>query len=387
MGDTGPCGPCSEIHFDQGPGIYPCPDPDNCGPQCDCDRFLELWNLVFMQFERDAAGTLHPLPKPSIDTGMGLERITAVAQGKLSNYDTDLFRPLIDFTADLAGIKLRRRPGDRREPAGHRRPHPRGRLPHRRRRPALQRGARLRPAPRHAPRHAPRPAARPHRTLLLQGLRAWWPTLMEESYPELSRQAQLRRQGDPPRGGAVHPHPRPGAPASGSRGGKDRWTRADASLPGDVVFKLYDTFGFPVDLTADIVRDRGIVLDEAGFEAEMEAQREKARRAWKGSRRGGRRPTSTASCATRGPATSCSRLRHARGHDPRHRRSAAGGQARPGGGSRAPRSRSSWPRSPFYGESGGQMGDAGSLTGEDFHVRDRDDAQAPCRTSSCSRAS
>jgi alanyl-tRNA synthetase len=106
MGDTGPCGPCSEVHFHQGDHL-PCAEEAagrSClGPACECDRWLEIWNLVFMQFNRDAAGTMTPLPRPSIDTGMGLERIAAVMQGKLSNWDTDLFAPLIARVADLAG--------------------------------------------------------------------------------------------------------------------------------------------------------------------------------------------------------------------------------------------------------------------------------------------
>src|SRR5207244_2091844 len=106
MGDTGPCGPCSELHFHQGDHL-PCAEVEagrTClGPACECDRWLEVWNLVFMQFNRDANGTLTPLPKPSIDTGMGLERMTAVLQGKLSSYDTDLFAPLIARIAELAG--------------------------------------------------------------------------------------------------------------------------------------------------------------------------------------------------------------------------------------------------------------------------------------------
>ena len=104
MGDTGPCGPCSEILFDQGPEVG-CGRPECKAGECDCDRYLEIWNLVFMQFNRDETGTLSPLPAPNIDTGMGLERITAVLQGVKSNYDTDLFAPLISFISDLAGKK------------------------------------------------------------------------------------------------------------------------------------------------------------------------------------------------------------------------------------------------------------------------------------------
>jgi alanyl-tRNA synthetase len=103
MGDTGPCGPCSEIHFDQGASVG-CGRPD-CGPACDCDRFLEIWNLVFTQFDRSPSGKLTPLPKPNIDTGMGLERVTAVIQGVKSNYDTDIFSVPINRIQELSSIK------------------------------------------------------------------------------------------------------------------------------------------------------------------------------------------------------------------------------------------------------------------------------------------
>ena len=107
MGDTGPCGPCSEIHYDMGPAASDLGHKD-CAFGCDCGRYVELWNLVFMQFDRDAAGKLTPLPKPCVDTGAGLERVTAVLQGKISNYDTDLFTPLIKRAAELTGVDLKK---------------------------------------------------------------------------------------------------------------------------------------------------------------------------------------------------------------------------------------------------------------------------------------
>src|SRR5207245_2680445 len=106
MGDTGPCGPCSEIHYDMGPAASDAGHTD-CKFPCDCGRYVEIWNLVFMQFDRDASGKLNPLPKPSIDTGAGLERLAAVLQGKISNYDTDLFLPLIKRAAELTGTSLK----------------------------------------------------------------------------------------------------------------------------------------------------------------------------------------------------------------------------------------------------------------------------------------
>ncbi len=168
MGDTGPCGRCSEIHYYRGDD-YPCDEERQGRPcrglECSCDRFVEIWNNVFMEFDRQADGTLKPLPAPSIDTGMGLERITAVIQGKLSNYDTDLFTPILDRDRRARRPRLRRQPGRsrRRVDAGHRRPPARDDLPDRRRRRAVERVARLRAAQDHAARDAPRQEARLHR--------------------------------------------------------------------------------------------------------------------------------------------------------------------------------------------------------------------------------
>ncbi|HSH68672.1 MAG TPA: alanine--tRNA ligase, partial [Deferrisomatales bacterium] len=281
MGDTGPCGPCSEIHFDQGPGLYPCPDPDHCGPECDCDRYLELWNLVFMQFERSADGTMTPLPKPSIDTGAGLERITAVVQGKLNNYDSDLFRPLIEFTAGLAGVTYGADPDNDvslRVVADHIRaavfliadgvrPSNEGR------------GYVLRRVMRRAMRHGRLLGFDAPFFHTVSGVVV---DIMGESYPDLpDKRSYLAKV-------ILHEEERfsrtldrglqllEEAMAEVQGAGGD-------TLPGPVVFKLYDTFGFPVDLTADIALGRDLAIDEVGFQAEMEAQREKARGAWKGS--------------------------------------------------------------------------------------------------------
>ena len=167
MGETGPCGPCSEIHYDLGRKPPNRAASTSSFPSDAGGRFVEIWNLVFMQYDRDASGTLTPLPRPSIDTGMGLERIAAVLQGKLSNYETDLIRPIIDRAADLFGVTLRRRCARGHLPAHRRRPCPRHRVPDSRRRGALERGPRLRAAQDHAPRHAPRPHDRASRTVPL----------------------------------------------------------------------------------------------------------------------------------------------------------------------------------------------------------------------------
>jgi len=363
MGDTGPCGPCSEIHFDHGPEIYPCPDPANCSPACDCDRFLELWNLVFMQFERAAGGVMTPLPKPSIDTGAGLERITAVLQGVHSNFDTDLFRPLIDRTAELGGVRYGADPeGDvsLRVIADHIRAAvfliADGVLPSNE-----GRGYVLRRVMRRAMRHGWLLGFREPFFHKVSGVVA---DLMEGSYPELAdkrsyvakvilhEEERFSRTLD--RGLQLLEDAVAKLPASGER-----------VLPGAVVFRLYDTFGFPVDLTADIVRDRGIQLDDAGFEAEMDAQREKARKAWKGSGdealAGGYRELREAGVAsafagyetleTRSPVVALL-------VDGRRVREAREGQT----------VELVLAETPFYGESGGQAGDRGSVSGEGFHV-------------------
>ena len=154
MGETGPCGPCSEIFYDHGPEI---PGGPPGSADAEGDRFIEIWNLVFMQYEQQAGGQRAPLPKPSIDTGMGLERIAAVLQGTHDNYEIDLFRALIHASVDLTGVDGRGRPQG--EPPGDRRSSARFRLSRRRRRAALERGPRLRAPAHHAPRHAPRTAA------------------------------------------------------------------------------------------------------------------------------------------------------------------------------------------------------------------------------------
>ena len=170
MGDTGPCGPCSEIFIDQGPSLQGGPPGS---PDEDGDRFLEFWNLVFMQFEQIEPGNRVALPRPSIDTGMGLERMAAILQGVHSNYDTDLFRALIEAVAHAIGRGPEER--DARLLPGHRRPPAGLLLPGRGRRPALERGARLRAPPHHAARHAPRAAprrARPDHVAPRAGARA-----------------------------------------------------------------------------------------------------------------------------------------------------------------------------------------------------------------------
>jgi alanyl-tRNA synthetase len=269
MGETGPCGPCSEIFYDHGPDV---PGGPPGSPDADGDRWIEIWNLVFMQFDRSEDGKLTPLPKPSVDTGMGLERTAAVMQGVHSNYEIDLFVNLIRAAAratntkDLSSSSLR-------VIADHIRacsfliadgvfPSNEGR------------GYVLRRIIRRAVRHGFKLGqTQPFFYTLVGALEQE----MGAAYPELGTQrAQIER---------VLKQEEERFAETLSQG-MELLDQAIASLqgkviPGETVFRLYDTFGFPADLTADIARERGLTIDEAGFEAAMEAQRERARAASK----------------------------------------------------------------------------------------------------------
>ncbi len=274
MGDTGPCGPCSEIFFDHGDKIAGGPPGSE---DADGDRFIEIWNLVFMQFERHADGTMVPLPKPSIDTGMGLERIAAVLQGVHDNYDTDLFRKIIAASVDLTG-----RPAKGDDAAAHRviadhlrassfliadgvSPSNEGR------------GYVLRRIMRRAMRYAHGLGAKQP---LLARLAPVLEAEMGSAYPELHRASALIRE-------TLR------AEEEKFRSLLDRGLRlleeevgklgSSRTLPGEAAFRLYDTYGFPLDLTQDALRRRGLAVDAAGFEAAMAAQKAAARAAWAGS--------------------------------------------------------------------------------------------------------
>ena len=274
MGDTGPCGPCSEIFFDHGEHI---PGGPPGSPDEDGDRFIEIWNLVFMQYEQVTKDERVNLPKPSIDTGMGLERIAAVLQGKHNNYDIDLFRALIEAVAHETGVDP-----DGPQSASHKviADHLRATLvPDRRRRAAVERGPRLRAAPDHAPRHAPCPHPG----------RAGADGLQAGADPGARDGRCLSRAGARPAADHRDAEARGGrfkqTLGTGLRLLEDetRGLRAGGTLKGDVAFKLYDTFGFPLDLTQDVLRARDITVDTAGFDKAMDEQRAKARAAWAGS--------------------------------------------------------------------------------------------------------
>ncbi len=278
MGDTGPCGPCSEIHYDQGAEVG-CDDP-NCSVGCDCDRWLEVWNLVFMQFERFEDGRMEPLPKPSIDTGMGLERIASVVQGVKTNYDSDLFQPLIVQIADVAGVTYSKDGATDtalKVIADHARATTflvsDGVLPSNE-----GRGYVLRRIMRRAIRYG--------RTLgltkpFMAVVCAKVVAEMNHAYPHLNDAAKLLAKvvvNEEVRFLETLDH------GLAMLEEKMRHLKQEGigRVAGDFIFKLYDTFGFPVDIVRDIAIEKGMTIDEQGFEAAMAAQRTQSRASWKG---------------------------------------------------------------------------------------------------------
>jgi len=288
MGDTGPCGPCSEIHYDMGPAASDEGHTD-CRFPCDCGRYVEIWNLVFMQFDRNPQAELTPLPKPSIDTGMGLERVAAVLQGVLSNYDTDFFTPLIKRAAELTGTDLKkelaaeqhtRSAASLRVIADHARACTflisDGVLPAN-----DGRGYVLRKILRRGIRHGRLLGqTKPFMHEMVYAVR----DLMKDAYPELVDSA--KRVAD-----VILSEEKRFAntldlglkkleedlqPLIASK------NREGVQYSGDQAFKLYDTFGLPLDFMIDASRDQGIEFDQAGFDRAMQEQRERARASWKG---------------------------------------------------------------------------------------------------------
>ncbi|MCH8926461.1 MAG: alanine--tRNA ligase, partial [Proteobacteria bacterium] len=274
MGDIGPCGPCSEIFYDHGPGI---PGGPPGSPDQDGDRFIEIWNLVFMQFEQLVPGERVPLPKPSIDTGMGLERITAVLMGTHDNYDTDLLRSLIEASAEVSNTAP-----DGEHTVSHRviADHLRatafliadGVLPSNE-----GRGYVLRRIMRRAMRHVHKLGVKEP---MIWRLAPTLVAVMGQAFPELGRAEALITETLKLEEGRFAQTLDRGLKLLEEAVGK----LADGeALAGEVAFKLYDTYGFPLDLTQDILRGQGRGVDQAGFDAAMERQRETARKAWAGS--------------------------------------------------------------------------------------------------------
>jgi alanyl-tRNA synthetase len=352
MGDTGPCGPCSEIFFDHGDHIFGGPPGS---PDEDGDRFVEIWNLVFMQFDQSADGTRNPLPKPSIDTGMGLERIAAVLQGVHNNYDVDLFRALIAASVELTGVPA----------VGDNAPSHRVIADHLRTSSFLiadgvtpsneGRGYVLRRIMRRAMRHAHLlGAADP----LMHRLAPVLAQQMGGAYPELIRAQPLivetlraeeeRFRRTLGRGMALLDE----ATASLSAGGV---------LAGETAFKLYDTYGFPLDLTQDAVRAKGLSVDTDGFDAAMERQRAQGREAWTGSGQSAQGAGWLAVRDRLGPTEFT-------GHDDIVGNSELLALARDGeqveAASAGETVEALFDRTPFYAESGGQAGDTGLIEWE-----------------------
>jgi len=278
MGDTGPCGPCSEILIDQGPELS-CGSHD-CKVGCDCDRYLEIWNLVFMQFNRDFSGKLTPLPKPSIDTGMGLERLVAVLQGKFNNFDTDLFMPIIHYVEGLCGKKYGSDPAtdvSLRVIADHIRSSAfvlsEGLTPSNE-----GRGYVLRRIIRRAARHG-----------FMLGLEEpFLNNVLDVVYEDMSgAYPEIRENMDMSKKILKLEEERFAHTLSAGMGILDKVMdeikkAGQDIIPGSELFKLYDTYGFPLDLAQDIAEDNKLRIDEHGFNNEMQEQKSRARASWVG---------------------------------------------------------------------------------------------------------
>jgi alanyl-tRNA synthetase len=357
MGDTGPCGPCSEIIIDQGAEIS-CGKP-GCAVGCDCDRYLEIWNLVFMQYNRDTTGKLTPLPKPSIDTGMGLERLSSVVQKVRTNFETDLFQPIIKEIAAIAGVPYHK---DEQTDISYQvcADHLRamtflindGVLPSNE-----GRGYVLRRIIRRASRYGRLIGINKPFLYRLTGSVV---DVMREAYPELvdSREhvakvvlLEEERFGQTLDSGL----------ALLNETVVKLKAEKKAMIPGSVLFKLYDTFGFPLDLVADMARDMHLELDEEGYRKEMQEQRNKARAAWAGSgeekikpvykeiKSGLKKTVFTGYESLEGTATITAIIKG----DTSVKEVAEGDEAE-----------IVLDQTVFYGESGGQVGDKGELLGE-----------------------
>lgn len=367
MGDTGPCGPCSEIHIDRGEE-FGCGKPD-CDVGCDCDRFLEIWNLVFMQFDRDISGKLTPLPKPSIDTGLGLERLISIIQDVPTNYDIDLILPIINKVEDLSEKRL----GESREAnvamkviADHSRAASfligDGVLPSNE-----GRGYVLRRIMRRAIRYGRniglmRPFLHETARVVFDIMKPEYPDLSEASafITNVIKNEEIRFSETLDHGLKIL-----------NDGLADLKAKGQTQVPGDLIFKLYDTFGFPVDIVQDVVRDEELSLDMEGFDRQMSAQRERSRsvaafaeisNAYKNLSAAGILPEfvgyDTISCESKVLLLV---------EDGRETRSASADQT----------VEVVAEVTPFYGESGGQAGDTGKITGDDLDMEISDTIKDP----------
>ena len=363
MGETGPCGPCSEIIYDQGEGVG-CGRPE-CDLDCGCDRYLEIWNLVFTQYDRDENGKLNPLAKPSIDTGMGLERLTAVIQDVKSNYDTDLFAPIIRFMEKTSGKTYGKNADNDvsiRVIADHSRavtfligdgimPSNEGR------------GYVLRRILRRAARHGKmlginKPFLHQSAQVVIDMMKGFYPDLVEKSsyITKVILNEEQRFMETLDAGLRILQEETAALRHTGK-----------SVLPGSLIFKLYDTFGFPTDLTADIVKRDGFTLDNDGFNAEMEQQRIRARGAWKGSGE-----EAVAECYLK--ASSSGIVSEFCGYEGLIKAQSKVAAIFINGQSVQSAKEGQdadivLTATPFYGESGGQAGDTGYLEGTGFSFR------------------
>jgi alanyl-tRNA synthetase len=377
MGDTGPCGPCSEIFIDRGEK-YSCGKP-TCAMGCDCDRYMEFWNLVFMQFDRDSSGKLTPLPKPSVDTGAGLERLASILQHADTNYDTDTFQHIISETAKLAHL-----PYDRgsdtavsfRVIADHSRatafligdgvmPSNEGR------------GYVLRRIMRRAIRHGKKLGFKApflHQTI------GFVIDQMAEAYPDLVNQRAFIAKAVLAEEEQFFRTLERGLSLLDEETAKLSAKSGTRTLPGDVAFKLYDTFGFPLDLTRVICTEKNINVDEAGFERAMDKQRAESRKNWKGS---GDQAVSGIYLELANELSSAGKMPKFVGYE----RTLSDGvclailspvgnelkkvdffttpalAATADSAEKSPILEIVFSQTPFYGESGGQVGDRGRITG------------------------
>src|SRR6201988_5368500 len=352
MGDTGPCGPCSEIFYDHGDKVWGGPPGS---PEADGDRFIEIWNLVFMQYEQVAPGVRNPLPKPSIDTGAGLERVAAVLQGKHDNYDIDLFVALIRAISELTGADpLGEQKASLRVIADHLRASSfliaDGVLPSNE-----GRGYVLRRIMRRAMRHAQLLGAKDplmHRLVwaLVREMGQAYPDLVraETLIEETLRLEETRFRKTLERGLSILDE-------------KSAGLKKGDMFDGDTAFTLYDTYGFPLDLTQDALKSRGISVDQASFTDAMDRQREKARAAWAGS-------GDTASESIWFPLREKLGATEFLGYETESAEGVVAALGKEGKETDSLKAGETGSvvlnQTPFYAESGGQVGDTGVLTGE-----------------------
>ena len=357
MGDTGPCGPCSEIHIDQGPAVG-CGRPD-CALGCECDRYLELWNLVFMQFYRDETGKMTPLPKPSIDTGMGLERVAAVMQGRYNNYDSDLFSGLISKIAGLSGKDYGR---DKQVDTAMRV------IADHSRATAFLVADSMLPSNEgrgYVLRRIMRRAVRFGRSLGLQRpflaeITAEVVKSMAPAYPHLSDAANLLAKVVNNEEERFRETLDNGL-AMLTNEIKLLQKKGRSTVPGDFIFKLYDTFGFPVDIVRDVALEQGFAIDEAGFAGAMDEQRTLSKKSWKGGSLAAMIP-GVKKLVVAGHKTGFVGYKTHRAHSVIKGLVDQAGEAA-NTATQGERVSIFCPETPFYAEAGGQIGDQGEIVG------------------------